>query len=223
MKQLSEVADKRLRAMKEYAAFGAGFKIALRDLEIRGAGNLLGAEQSGHMEAVGYDMYIKILEQAVLEERGEMKKAAPECAMSLKISAYIPEKYIKRPAGRIEMYKRIAAIENAQGADDVRDEMLDRYGDIPKETENLINIALVRRSCEKLGILKLEQTDGKIAFYPGNAPSRQTAADMASKFAGRVLLSMGKEPCFNIKIKSGENVISLIDEILKVYSQSAEI
>ena len=217
---LSEIAQKRLAAIKEFTEFGSGFKIAMRDLEIRGAGNLLGAEQSGHMETVGYDLFIKLLEQAVLEEKGEGAEQTPECAVDLKVSAYIPEKYISRPAGRIEMYKRIAAISSKEDAEDVRDELLDRYGNIPKETENLIKIALIKRRCEKLGIVKLEQRDLKLNVFPKDTPDRQTAIDIASEFAGRVLLSMGKEPCFNIKIKQGEDITPILEKIFKVYSHS---
>ena len=135
---LNEIAQKRLVAIKEFTEFGSGFKIAMRDLEIRGAGNLLGAEQSGHMEAVGYELFVKILEQAVLEEKGEAVKETPECTVDLGISAFIPERYIKRPSGRIEMYKRISEIKTKADADDVADELTDRYGEIPKETRNLL-------------------------------------------------------------------------------------
>ncbi len=219
---LSEIAEKRLAVIKEFTEFGSGFKIAMRDLEIRGAGNLLGAEQSGHMEAVGYDLFIKLLEQAVLEEKGEDTAKNIDCTVDLKVSAFIPEKYIKRPAGRIEMYKRIAAIQNKDDADDVKDEMLDRYGDIPKETLNLISIALIKRRCESLGILKLEQRDTKLNIFPAELPDKETVIKIASKFAGRVLVSMGKEPCFNIKLGAGEDIQPVLEEIFKIYSQSVQ-
>jgi len=217
-RSINETAVKRLTAIREFTEFGSGFKIAMRDLEIRGAGNLLGAEQSGHMESVGYDMFIKILEQAVLEEKGEALPETAECTVDLKVSAFIPEKYIKRPGDRIEMYKRIAAISGKEDADDVKDELLDRFGDIPKETTALINIALIRRRCEKIGIVKIEERNGVLAIYPKEAPTREIATGFVSKFAGRVLISMGKEPCFNIKMKSGESVTPLLFEIFKIYS-----
>ncbi len=217
-RSLNEIAQKRLVAIKEFCEFGSGFKIAMRDLEIRGAGNLLGAEQSGHMESVGYDLFIKILEQAVLEEKGEKLPEAAECTVDLKVNAYIPERYIKRASDRIEMYKRIAAIDSHEYADDVKDELLDRFGDIPKEVSALISIAILRAGCKKIGIVKIEQGDGKLAIYPKDAPTKELAAGFASKFAGRVLISMGKEPCFNIKLKSGEDVGTVIGEIFKIYS-----
>lgn len=220
---LNEIAVKRLTAIREFTEFGSGFKIAMRDLEIRGAGNLLGAEQSGHMESVGYDMFIKILEQAVLEEKGETPKERTECTVDLNVNAYIPEKYIKRPGDRIEMYKRIAAIETDADADDVRDELLDRFGEYPKETKALINIALIKRKCEKIGIVKIEERASKLAVYPKEAPTKEIAVSFASKFAGRVLISMGKEPCFNIKLKGGEDVSNVLAEIFKIYSYNGDL
>ena len=219
-RSLNETAVKRLTAIKEFCEFGSGFKIAMRDLEIRGAGNLLGSEQSGHLESVGYDMFIRLLERAVLEEKGEALPEVTECTVDLKVNAFIPEKYISRPSDRIDMYKRIAAIENDAGAEDVRDELLDRYGDIPPQTENLISIALVRRKCEKLGIVKVEEKDSKLAIYPKDAPTKEVAVEFVSKFPGRVLISMGKEPCFNIKLKPGESTSPVLAEIFKIYSHN---
>ena len=217
-RSINETAVKRLTAIREFTEFGSGFKIAMRDLEIRGAGNLLGAEQSGHMESVGYDMFIKILEQAVLEEKGESLPEAIECTVDLKINAFIPERYIKRPSDRIEMYKRIAAISTNEDADDVKDELLDRFGDIPKEVLSLISIALIRRRCEKIGIIKIEERNGVLAVYPKDAPTRELATGFVSRFPSRVLISMGKEPCFNIKLKAGEAATPILEEIFKIYS-----
>ena len=217
-KSLNETAVKRLTAIREFCEFGSGFKIAMRDLEIRGAGNLLGAEQSGHMESVGYDMFIKILEQAVLEEKGEKLPEVIECTVDMNVNAYIPEKYIKRPGDRIEMYKRIAAIKTTEDADDVKDELLDRYGDIPKETVSLINIALIKRRCESIGIVKLEERSGVLAIYPKEPPTKEIATQFVSKFPSRVLISMGKDPCFNIKMKAGESSAPVLEEIFKIYS-----
>lgn len=214
---LNEIAQKRLVAIKEFTEFGSGFRIAMRDLEIRGAGNLLGAEQSGHMEAVGYDMFVKILEQAVLEEKGEAPKTK-ECAIDLGISAYIPEKYIKRPAGRIEMYKRIAEIKSSADADDVLDEMTDRYGEPPKETKNLVLIASIKARCAELGFVRVEYRPGKLAVYPEKAPTKEQSIAAAQKFPGRLLTSLGDSPCFNIKISGADGIKEVLDEIFKIYS-----
>lgn len=219
-RSINETAQKRLTAIKEFTEFGSGFKIAMRDLEIRGAGNLLGSEQSGHMETVGYDLFVRLLEQAVLEEKGEIKEEAMECTFDIKVNAFIPEKYIKRPGDRISMYKRIAAIKTKDDADDVRDELLDRYGDIPKETESLIVIALTRSKCAELGLIKVEEKGGKLAIYPKEVPTRDIAISFATKFPGRVLISMGKEPCFNIKLKAGEDIYPILTEIFKIYSHT---
>ncbi len=215
---LNEIAQKRLIAIKEFTEFGSGFRIAMRDLEIRGAGNLLGAEQSGQMEAVGYDMFVKILEQAVLEEKGETPEERAECTIDLGVSAYIPEKYIKRPSGRIEMYKRISEIRSKSDADDVIDEMTDRYGEIPKETKNLILIASIKARCTDMGIVKVEYRPGKLAIYPSTAPTKEQSIAMAQRFPGRVLTSLGQKPCFNVKMQGNDSIEKVLEEIFKIYS-----
>lgn len=219
---LNETAQKRLTAIREFTEFGSGFKIAMRDLEIRGAGSLLGAEQSGHMESVGYDLFVKLLESAVLEEKGIAQEEEIDCTVDLRVNAYIPDKYIKRPGDRITMYKRIAAIKTSEDADDVRDELLDRYGNIPKETERLVEIALIRQKCASLGFTKVEEKNGKLAVAMKTPPSKEISVAIASKYAGRVLISLGKEPCFNIKLKSSESIQHILEEIFKIYSHNTE-
>ena len=141
-KVLSEIAEKRLDTIREYAEFGSGFKIAMRDLEIRGAGSLLGAEQSGHMLSVGYDMYLKLLEDAVLEERGEKSLEEPECTADLSVTANIDKNYVSSGEQRMDLYRRMAAVRTQEDADDLLDEIVDRYGDPPKGVMNLLAIAL---------------------------------------------------------------------------------
>ncbi len=215
---LTEIATKRLEALREFTEFGSGFRIAMRDLEIRGAGNILGSEQSGHMEAVGYEMYIRILEEAVLEEKGLLTKPEAESTIDLKINAYIPEKYIRLPGGRIEMYKKIASARSASEMDEVRDEMLDRYGNIPKEAENLCKVALLRARCEDCGIKKLEQREYKLIIYPDKV-EKSVAVSLSLFFKGRVLLSMGHEPCYNIKLLSGEDPLEMAQSFLTEYEK----
>ncbi len=215
---LNEVAQKRLVAIKEFTEFGSGFKIAMRDMEIRGAGNLLGAEQSGHMEAVGYDLFIKILENAVLEEKGEKPTETPDCTVDLGISAYIPEKYIKRPSDRIGMYKRISEIQSAADADDVTDEMTDRYGEMPRETENLVRIASVKARCIAHGIVKVVMRDGRISVYPQTPPTREQTVELVRKYPGKVTTSLGKEPCFIVRSDGTAGVGAVLEEIFKIYS-----
>ncbi len=164
-KELTEVADKRLKTIREYAEFGAGFKIALRDLEIRGAGNLLGAEQHGHIDAVGYDLYVKILNEAILEEKGVVRETAFEAQIDLSINANIPERYIHTSAGRMEMYKKISLITDAADLSDVLDELCDRYGEPPVEVQRLLWVAAARAYAATARIAKIDRKDGELRFH----------------------------------------------------------
>ena len=163
-KHLNEVAEKRLEAIKEFAEFGAGFKIALRDLEIRGAGNLLGAEQHGYIESVGYDLYIKLLNEAVLEERGEKEKERFESQIIIALSAHIPEYYVKSSAARMEMYKKISFIETREERDDLYDEFSDRFGDVPVTVTRLLDVALAKALAQRARIKKIEHSGMKLTF-----------------------------------------------------------
>ena len=163
-KHLNEVAEKRLEAIKEFAEFGAGFKIALRDLEIRGAGNLLGAEQHGYIESVGYDLYVKLLNEAVLEERGDPARERFDSQIVISVSAHIPEYYIKSSAARMEMYKKISFIETKEERDDLYDEFADRFGDVPKTVERLMDVALAKALAERARIKKIEHSGLKLTF-----------------------------------------------------------
>ncbi|NMA94435.1 MAG: transcription-repair coupling factor [Clostridiales bacterium] len=154
-KVLSEIAEKRLRAIKEFTEFGAGFKIAMRDLEIRGTGNLLGPEQHGHLAAVGYDLYCKLLDEAISDIRGMTKEKTLDPTIDLGVDAYIDDSYISHEAHKIEFYKKIASIDNMEDRMDVADELIDRFGDIPKTTENLIDIAYIKGLCKSIGIEEL--------------------------------------------------------------------
>jgi len=168
-KSLSEIAEKRLSAIREYASFGAGFKIALRDLEIRGAGNLLGAEQHGHIDAVGYDLYVRLLNEAISEERGEVIEAPFESRIELAVDAHIPEDYIRTSAERMEMYKKISFIRNDDDVSDVTDELCDRYGDPPKPVVRLLHVAALRAMASSVRISKVDEKDGALRFF-GDAP-----------------------------------------------------
>ena len=172
-KSLSEVSQKRLKAIKDFTEFGSGFKIALRDLEIRGAGNLLGREQHGHMAKVGYELYLALLEKAIREEKEGKDVVAKEevykeVKMDINVSAYISDMYIKDPIQKIDMYQKISDIKNEEESMEVVDELLDRFGDIPKETENLIKIVEIRNKARKLGITRILATEKMIKFEPMN-------------------------------------------------------
>jgi len=162
-KNLTEIAEKRLTAIRDFAQFGSGFKIAMRDLEIRGAGNLLGAEQSGHMMSVGYDMYLKLLDEAVLEERGDAPKE-PDCTADLNITANVDKDYVARGEERMDLYRRMAAIRTQEDADDLLDEIIDRYGEPPKGVLNLVEVALLRANARKAGICDIKQKSSEVYF-----------------------------------------------------------
>lgn len=163
-KSLSEIAEKRLKTIKEFASFGAGFKIALRDMEIRGAGNLLGAEQHGYIESVGYGMYVKLLNEAIIEQKGEKKPEEFESVIRIQMSAHIPEGYIPSSADRMQMYKKISHIESASDKDEVVDEFIDRFGDMPRSVERLVDVALAKAMAESAKISKVEYDAGRLVF-----------------------------------------------------------
>ena len=216
MKQLSEIADKRLSAIKEYAAFGAGFKIALRDLEIRGAGNLLGAEQHGHMEAVGYDMYIKLLEEAVLEEKGEAKKERGDCAVSVRADAFIPKSYIRDQAQRMEMYRKIARIGTEEDFSDMIDELCDRFGDPPRSAMMLCRIALVRGLGIAAGMEKVEEREREV-LLSGKNPDLTSVQKLGEKYPGAVRMTIGAMPAITVKKPRGVQTVDLLCDLLTEY------
>jgi len=217
-KVLTEIAAKRLGAIRDYTEFGSGFKVALRDLEIRGAGNILGAEQHGHIESVGYDLYMKILNEAILEEKGELKPAVPECAVDFDVDAYIPEKYIRSSKQRIDVYKKIALIENEEDMRDVTDELLDRYGDPPKAVLNLLAVAIMRSLGSKNGIARIEYKNGAVLIYPHHINIQYWTA-LAARHKGRLLMNLGAKPYISCRAKTGTNPIEFTTGLLGEYSE----
>ncbi len=165
---LSEISEKRLEAIRDYAEFGAGFKIAMRDLELRGAGDLLGAKQHGHLDAVGYDLYIKLLNEAILEEKGEKPKEEAECKISLRLDALLPESYVPFASQRMALYKRIAMIRTRDDYYDLTDELIDRFGEMPRPTKNLLAIALLRGVGIACGLDEIEQEGNIVHLYPAH-------------------------------------------------------
>ena len=203
-KNLSEIAEKRLCAIRDFAEFGSGFKIAMRDLEIRGAGNLLGAEQSGHMSSVGYDMYLKLLDEAVLEERGEAPKA-PDCTADLNVTANVDKNYVSSGEERMDLYRRMAAVRDQADADDLLDEIVDRYGEPPKGVLNLIDIALLRANARKVGVKDIRQKASDVLFTLANLNFEAVGALCADEdYKQRVtFLANAKEPTLRLKLASG--------------------
>jgi len=200
-KVLQEIASRRLAAIREYVEFGSGFKIAMRDLEIRGAGNLLGAEQSGHMTSVGYDMYLKLLDEAVLEEKGETPRM-PDCTADLNVTANVDKNYVVRGEERMDLYRRMAAIRSQEDADDLLDEIVDRYGEPPKGVLNLIDIALLRANARAVGIQDIKQKAGDVHFTLSNLNFDAVGALCADPdYKARVtFLANAKQPTLRLKL-----------------------
>ena len=222
-KVLSEVASKRLGAIREFAEFGSGFKIAMRDLEIRGAGNVLGPEQSGFLMSVGYDMYLQLLEEAVLEERGETPQKRPECAADLTVAASIPDRYVPMPEQRMDLYRRIARIRSEEEADDLVDELIDRYGDPPRQVNNLITVALLRARAAENGVTELNQRGMNLNLTLGQPDlARVSALCAMEKYRGRLLFAAGEKPCLSLRLKKGEDVLRLGQRLLEDYEAAGE-
>lgn len=206
-RELSEIATKRLEAIREYTEFGSGFKIAMRDLEIRGAGSLLGNKQHGHMESVGYDMYLKLLEEAVQEEKGEREpdQKEAECLIDLPVDANIPEDYITSTPVRLSMYKSIANIRSDADANDVYDELTDRFGVPPASVYGLVEIALLRNTALGLGISEIKQRNASVVFYI-DEPKVEYLVALNEKMRGLATFSASKRPFISVKIETGNPI-----------------
>ena len=206
-KMLREAAEKRLQTIREFTEFGSGFKIAMRDLEIRGAGNLLGAEQHGHMEAVGYDMYCRLLEEEVQNLKGAAPKEEQfETSIDLNISAFIPDFYIRNQEQRMELYKKIAGIRTMEEYYDMQEELEDRYGDLPKAVQLLLEVVLVKAEAHEMGITSITQKHGNILLefrpQPNIDPAKLMQLIAAEK--GKYLFTAGANPYLTIKPGRGE-------------------
>ena len=212
-KELSEIANRRLSAIREYTEFGSGFKIAMRDLEIRGAGNVLGAQQHGHMEAVGYDMYLQLLGEAVEEEKGEKPtKRKKECLIDMQIDAHIPDNYIKSISQRLAVYRRIADIKNTEDADDVKDELRDRFGEIPQSVQGLIDVSLLRNTAAAKGVYEIGQKGNSVILYVNDIDTN-TVLNLSSMMRGRVsIMDYGKKH-IAVKIADGQSPLDTLKEI----------
>ncbi len=209
-KQLSEIAEKRLRAIKEFTEFGSGFRIAMRDLEIRGAGNVLGVEQSGHMLSVGYELYCKLVDEAVRELKAQQEgvELKPEIEtdteVNLNVSAYIPEEYISDEIIRLDMYKRIASVSSLDEQIEVSSELLDRFGEIPEEVGNLLDIALLHNKASKLGVSKIVLQQGELIFIFENedALNPEVIEKLLDAYDLRLTIYGGVQPKFSLTLKS---------------------
>ena len=219
-KAISEVATKRLNAIREFATFGAGFKIALRDLEIRGAGNLLGAEQHGYIESVGYDLYVKLLSEAVLEESGRVEEKRPDATVDIKVSANIPEKYIRVNSQRMEMYKKISLIADKEDMQDILDEFIDRFGEAPREVIALLKISLIRAIATECEISKVEARESGLIFSL-EKPRLDVWSEVFSSLKGISFRPFGQSMAVVYKIGDGGALDSAL-KVLYAYSDAVK-
>jgi len=212
-KVLSEVSVKRLEAIREYTRFGSGFKIALRDLEIRGAGNLLGAEQSGHLDSVGYDMYMRILQEAVLEEKGEVVPEKSDCVVDLSLDGFIPGSYVPTPGTRMELYRKIASVRTKEDVADLTDEMLDRFGDIPKTVQNLFAVSLCRAKAERILCEKITQRGHTLHFIFTRAEEGALLL-LSAVYASRLSLDLVGKPTLRLTFPEKQSPVDAAEELL---------
>lgn len=210
-KMLKETAEKRLQTIREFTEFGAGFKVAMRDLEIRGAGNLLGAEQHGHMESVGYDMYCRLLEEEVQQLKGETVAETFETSVDLNISAYLPDFYVRNQEQRMDLYKKIAAIQTLEEYYDMQEEMEDRYGDLPKSVQSLLEMVLLKAEAHQVGVTSIVQKGNNILmeFRPDASLNPEKLTSLIAQSRGRYLFTAGASPYITIRLKKGEENQSL--------------
>jgi transcription-repair coupling factor (superfamily II helicase) len=197
-KMLKEVAEKRLHAIREFTELGSGFKIAMRDLEIRGAGNLLGAEQHGHMEAVGYDLYCKMLSEAVKEAKGIPQQEDFETTVDVELDAYIPVTYITNEYQKLDIYKRIAGIENDEEYEEMLEELVDRFGDPPKSVLNLLAVARLKAMAHQADIVEIKQMGNavKLTMHERARLNPQMIPNILKEFQGQLTFKIGSRPYF---------------------------
>ena len=219
------------KAIREFTELGSGFKIAMRDLEIRGAGNLLGAEQHGHMEAVGYDLYCKMLNEAVKQEKGEMDEDMFNTTIDLNVDAYIPDSYISNEFQKLDIYKRIASIENEEEMDDMLEELIDRFGDVPRKVQQLLHIALLKALAHSVYVTAVEQKTEtiKITMYEKAKVDPKKIPGLLEAYHGNLVLKAETTPYFlyqkkgkNKKEKS-EDILELVKKLLNDIKTLLEI
>lgn len=220
-KALPEDATKRLNAMREYTKFGSGFQIALRDLEIRGAGSILGGQQHGHMEAVGYDMYLQMLQEAVAEAKGEPVQKTAECVVDVQMDAHIPESYIESTSQRIDMYQKIARVSTEEEESDLVDELIDRYGEPPKEVIGLLTVSRLRQTAANLGITEISQRDGTLYFYHPS-PTREMLVALSSRYGARASFVATGKPCLAVRLDH-EEPLKCMKEVLETLQKEATL
>ncbi len=223
-KVLTEVASKRLTAIREYVEFGSGFKIAMRDLEIRGAGNLLGPEQSGYMMSVGYDMYLKLLNDAVLEQQGKTVPVRVDCSADLTVAAYIPEDYVPTPEQRMDLYRRIAALRTVEDEAELTDELLDRYGDVPPPVTALLGVALLRAAAMDVGVTDITQKGRQLVFSFDDRvePTALLAVCTMGAYRSRAQLSASTSPKLTLYMQPSEDSLTAAGALIEALRLQGE-
>ncbi|HOZ55316.1 MAG TPA: transcription-repair coupling factor [Clostridia bacterium] len=218
-KMISEIAEKRLKAIKEFTELGSGFKIAMRDLEIRGAGSLLGEVQHGHMEQVGYDTYCNLLDEVIKEMQGIEFEVEQDIQIDLNVSSYIPDDFISDGKQKIDIYQDIAIAKTEDNIQNVIDEIIDRYGSIPKEVENLIEIARIKQLCRKKGIVKLVQRNENIIIYLDKKFNTDKIPELIKEYGTRIRFSQSLQPYITLKLLflNDKNIIQEIKNFFKIF------
>lgn len=220
-RELTEIARRRLDAIREYTEFGSGFRIAMRDMEIRGTGNLIGAQQHGHLEAVGYDMYIKLLNEAMEEQSGKPVEKKRDCQVDIQIDAHIPELYIGVYAQRLSVYRRIADIRTQEDAMDVTDELIDRFGEPPASVLGLIKVALLKNACADKGIFEIAQRGDSMLLYVEKI-DKNVLSVLATQLRGRVMASATQRPYYTVKLQSGETALDCLEKVVAALTSVAQ-
>ena len=214
-KLINEVAEKRLKAIKEFTEFGSGFKIAMRDLEIRGAGSLIGEMQHGHMEQVGYDTYCKLLDEVVKEMKGLDIEEDIDITIDINVSSFIPDSYIENGSQKIEVYQNIALCKNEEDLKNIQEDIIDRFGKMPKEVYNLLEIARIKNMCKNLGITKITQRQNNIVFNFNPEIFTLDIDKLIKEYKNRVKFSQAREPYITYRLENPVNVLNEILNFLK--------
>lgn len=218
-KALTEIAMKRLNAIRDFTEFGSGFKISMRDLELRGAGNILGGEQHGHMDAVGYDMYMKLLSDAVKNEKGETTLSEEkECLIDIEMQAHIPEKYIRDLNQRLSVYRLIADIKTVEDANGVKDELKDRFGKIPQPVLDLIDVAIIKNMAAKLSIYEIKQTKDGV-FFNLTDPDMNKISSLVGVMKKRVMFNAGKKPYISVKMRTDDEILPVVKTVVELLTK----
>ncbi len=215
-KLLNEVAEKRLKAIKEFTEFGSGFKIAMRDLEIRGAGSLIGEMQHGHMDQVGYDTYCKLLDEVVKEMKGIEIEEDIDVAIDINVSSYIPDSYIENQSQKIEVYQNIALCSTEEDIKNIEEDILDRFGKMPKEIINLLEIAKIKGMCKNLGITKINQKQNNIVFNFNPESFIMDIDKIVKKYRNRVRFSPAREPYITFRLERNDKILDEIIDFLNI-------